>query len=292
MNKIKFPSILTKDFNPGEASEELLHISISGTMPRVKESVCTWRPKGRLDWQIIYICDGYGYFQYEGKVKKIGPSSLVVFKPHEPQMYAYFEKDFPNANYIHFSGTIVEELMTKLKLTDKPFYNIDACYKDEIVGKFLKFHSLSVLNHDTECFVWGLLIDLLSELSEKIDAHGNAEKISLSKHDKDLALILEHMHNSISLQYSVADYAKKINMSPSYFAHVFKKKIGVSPIQYRNSLRLNCAKQLLLNSTMSIEEIAYEVGYSNVSIFSKKFKEATKLSPLNYRKSQGGQMGE
>ena len=287
MSKIKFPSNLIKDYDQGETSNELLHVSISGTMPRLKERMCTCRPQGRLDWQIIYICDGYGYFQYGDKVEKIGPSSLVVFKPLEPQIYSYYGKDYPTANFIHFSGTIVEELMTKLKLTDKPFFNIDVCYKDKIINKFLKFHSLSVLNQDNECFVWGLLIDLLSELAKMIDAQDDVEKIALSKYDKDLAVLLEYMHNNIGSQCTVEDYAKQINMSPSYFAHVFKKKIGVSPIQYRNALRLTFAKQLLLNTTMNVEEIAFELGYSNVSIFSKKFKEATKLSPLNYRKNQG-----
>jgi transcriptional regulator GlxA family with amidase domain len=62
---------------------------------------------------------------------------------------------------------------------------------------------------------------------------------------------------------------------------------GQTLIERLTELRVNYAKELLLQSTLSITEISLQVGYSSFSHFSKVFKTAVDVSPSDYRRSQG-----
>jgi transcriptional regulator GlxA family with amidase domain len=60
--------------------------------------------------------------------------------------------------------------------------------------------------------------------------------------------------------------------------------LGVRPLHYLQDLRIEAAKQLLENSDMQIDEILYEVGYEDLSSFSRLFQQRTGLTPSGYRK--------
>lgn len=74
-------------------------------------------------------------------------------------------------------------------------------------------------------------------------------------------------------------------ISEVYFRRLFKKQFGMTPIEYRNQLRLNRARQHLEYSEISIQEISNILGYATVSHFIKAFKDLFGVSPLSYRKN-------
>ena len=74
------------------------------------------------------------------------------------------------------------------------------------------------------------------------------------------------------------------NRTPEYVGRSFKKHLGVTPSQLINDLRLDYATDLLLNTDLSPTDIAYDVGFGNVSHFYHLFKERWHCSPNLYRK--------
>ena len=82
----------------------------------------------------------------------------------------------------------------------------------------------------------------------------------------------------------ISKYASLCSISEGYFHHLFKEWSGISPTQYRNSLRIAQAKALLLNNSMSIKDIAAYVGYDDQFYFSRVFKSITGVSPQQYKK--------
>lgn len=73
--------------------------------------------------------------------------------------------------------------------------------------------------------------------------------------------------------------------SQEYLTRATKRYYGKTPMQIINSIRINFAKKQLEITNYSITDIAFESGYSSPSLFVKKFKEATTLTPSEYRKS-------
>jgi AraC-like DNA-binding protein len=84
----------------------------------------------------------------------------------------------------------------------------------------------------------------------------------------------------------VSDLAKMCNISEVYFRKRFRECLGESPVEYRNRLRLEKAREYLEYGDISVQEISDLIGYSTVSHFIKEFKKHYEIPPLNYRKMQ------
>ena len=92
--------------------------------------------------------------------------------------------------------------------------------------------------------------------------------------------------NYMSEDISLNTVAANVNMSPSYFSSVFSQEAGQTYIEYLTGVRMEKAKELLLNSSMRISDIGYEVGYKDAHYFSYIFKKTQGCSPKEYKKSQ------
>ncbi len=79
-------------------------------------------------------------------------------------------------------------------------------------------------------------------------------------------------------------YAAMCNMSPSYFYREFREYAGMSPAKYRNYIRINVAKSDLLNTNMTVKEIARKVGFDDALYFSRIFANITGMSPIAFKK--------
>jgi AraC-like DNA-binding protein len=82
---------------------------------------------------------------------------------------------------------------------------------------------------------------------------------------------------------SVADMARRANLSPSRFGVVFRQHFGLSPHQYFLRLRIEHAQELLRTTDLPQRDIAAYCGFADVHHFSKAFKRITQLPPGAYR---------
>lgn len=96
---------------------------------------------------------------------------------------------------------------------------------------------------------------------------------------------VEYLNSHYVEKISVRELSNLCFISEVYFRRLFKKQFGMTPIEYRNQLRLNRARQYLEYSEISIQEISNILGYATVSHFIKAFKELFSISPLSYRKN-------
>lgn len=83
--------------------------------------------------------------------------------------------------------------------------------------------------------------------------------------------------------FSIAIMADKFQISIAYMSYLVKMKLDINFSEYLWNLRLEKAKELLLSTDMSIDEISMAVGYLNTSSFRRKFKQETGLTPSQFR---------
>lgn len=95
--------------------------------------------------------------------------------------------------------------------------------------------------------------------------------------------VVKYILNHYTEQISLNDIAKMSNFSISRFTYLFKKKMGVTPINYINLTRLEHAKYLIGQTSYPIKKIMEKVGFWDSSYFSKMFKTHYGVSPLQYR---------
>ena len=99
--------------------------------------------------------------------------------------------------------------------------------------------------------------------------------------DRIIQYINTHFRNNITLN----DLSTLVHINKSYLIRIFKRQTGLSPMEYLNDYRLGYAEHLLLNTNMSISEIAFSCGYNSPSYFSAQFKRKFSVTPKAYRDS-------
>lgn len=94
----------------------------------------------------------------------------------------------------------------------------------------------------------------------------------------------------ISLHYvkkiMICDLARLCGMSEEHFSRVFKTEQGCTVRDYIKLYRLEAAKQLLQDTSLTVEKIAFDCGYSSLALFNRVFKAYTGNSPSQYRNSR------
>ena len=87
---------------------------------------------------------------------------------------------------------------------------------------------------------------------------------------------------------SLGDVAKSVNTSTFYFCKMFKKATGLNFTDYLSRIRIEKAKNLLLNPNLRISEIAYEVGFQSLTHFNRVYRKLAGQSPTEYRQKLPG----
>ena len=94
----------------------------------------------------------------------------------------------------------------------------------------------------------------------------------------------EHSHENIDLE----DAAAQADISPFHFLRLFAGVLGVTPHQYLVRSRLRHAARLLADDARSVTDVAYDVGFADLSNFVRTFHRAAGVSPLKFRQASRG----
>lgn len=110
------------------------------------------------------------------------------------------------------------------------------------------------------------------------------KKIELKEEHDHASSIFEYINNNYSNpELSIADLKQETGLMERKISDIIKDETNLSFKQYINTLRLTEAKRLLKESNLQISEIAYKIGYGNVSHFNRVFKSIENSSPSEYR---------
>nr|WP_322711279.1 AraC family transcriptional regulator [Nostoc sp. ChiSLP03a]MDZ8212483.1 AraC family transcriptional regulator [Nostoc sp. ChiSLP03a] len=94
---------------------------------------------------------------------------------------------------------------------------------------------------------------------------------------------IDYVHAHLNRDLSLAELASVVNISPTYFASLFKQAIGISPHQYVIQQRVEQAKFMLKKTDLAIADIALQVGFSSQSHLTQQFKRLTGMTPKQVR---------
>jgi AraC-like DNA-binding protein len=95
--------------------------------------------------------------------------------------------------------------------------------------------------------------------------------------------VIETMWLRHGERLSLEEMANTAFFSRFYFSRTFRSLTGTSPGRFLTAIRLYNAKQLLAESTLSVTEISYQVGYSSLGTFTTRFTQSVGMSPVRYR---------
>lgn len=121
--------------------------------------------------------------------------------------------------------------------------------------------------------------DLLMKLSEGGSGELKTETQSYSPMVQEMIMAVE---KNYGMALNLNSFAEKFHLTPEYISNMFAKETGISFSNYRKKVRMEKAKELLLNTDMKIYEVACAVGYPDQKYFSKVFKEYAGVSAKQF----------
>ena len=110
------------------------------------------------------------------------------------------------------------------------------------------------------------------------------QELGANSKSRRIAKVCEHIDRNLDKELSLSEVAALVNMSDSAFSHFFKKRTGLSYINYVNTQRIAKACTLLADTTLSASEICYDCGFNNKSNFIRIFRKRKNMTPIEYRK--------
>lgn len=182
-------------------------------------------------------------------------------------------------NYI--SNFIINSLYSKSKAQNFLIHHVknDSVLKMILENLLLEYYSIEI---KSSAAINGYLLILFTELSREITSNTG----ELIKHEQHK--IMERISTYIRNRYkdiTLTDMADHFHFHPSYLSSLVKREFGKNFKDLLTDVRMSEASNLLKNTDMTIENIVFEVGYTNYSHFYKVFKKTYSMTPNQYKTS-------
>ncbi|MBQ8586533.1 MAG: helix-turn-helix transcriptional regulator [Oscillospiraceae bacterium] len=241
----------------------------------------TWRPKGRLDYQLLYIVSGKTHFFFDGKERIVTAGHMVLIPPRKEQRYDYFGAEKPEVYWVHFTGSEVKNILRKYEIPmDDPVFYSGASSTYAYLFKEM-IHELQTCRTGFE----ELLAMYLSQIFLLVQRTRQEQRPTVSTYiQEEMEYARRYFNEHYNEPISIQDYAESRNMSVCYFQRNFKQIVNHTPMQYLLTIRVNNAASLLETTDYSMAEIAAIVGYEDPLYFSRLFRKLKGVSPSEYRK--------
>ncbi len=287
-------------------------MNTSGFMPVVVKSIesfrdANWSKESSTHkyYEMVYVKKGTGEYIVENKRFTVGPNDIVIVKPNKKHCLKVKSEKRCEFTVIYFSFVSrfndVESHKTKRIYSDIPlddfinfvsgersddYLNLKVNQKNDIIILLEQLVCEKTGQEiGSECMVQLLIMQLFVMISRALKMEWeNSIKAKTTKIKELIDISVKYIENNYERDTTLNDVAKYVFLSQSYFARMFKKEKGISPINYLLKVRIERAKELLLSSEMKASEIAAAVGFSNQQRFNEIFKKYTQLTPIQYRK--------
>ena len=134
------------------------------------------------------------------------------------------------------------------------------------------------------------LDELLRRLCDSLFRDGQGTEEAAPEENDEISQVVHYMEEHFSdPEISITALAESLELSTTRFSLSFKEKMGMSPLDYLTLLRVEHAKELLASTELTIRDVSAQVGYYDSGSFTRRFKQITGETPLQYRRSRGGE---
>lgn len=252
---------------PSEFAKKYLYHPVFGA---VYTCAPPWRVSRTVDcpriYLLFYILEGDLHIKYNDR-HEVAQAGQAVFldcsRPHQ-----YWAAGQVTFQWLHLEGALAPlycELLSRNSVchSGKPEVSMLMDYiLTHVDSKKYNEHRLSAY-----------IYDILTRLT-----------IQPSKESSSVEEALRYLEDHYQEAPSVETVAAYVSLNPQYFSRLFKQQTGISPHSYLLSLQLRQAKTLLVESSLSVGQIAKSCGFASSTHFIRAFKAKNAVTPTAFRK--------
>ncbi len=239
---------------------------------------------GKSYYTLLVVADGGGVVTVNGNVINIKKGNVLFVPPCQEYTNITGRENVYRYFWLSFEGEDVENY-----LKSKKFYKEDEPLSvpgiDKVYSTFTKFLIENTQEKVTEERFNRLFFDLMEYINSPINDKNKDEDYI----NKIISLISENYENA---SFNVRSISESMHLSHSWLCALFKKKTGVTMQQYLINVRLGKAKELLVQTDMPVNAIAFLCGFNDALYFSTSFRKTIGISPTCYRLSSKNAVNE
>lgn len=234
------------------------------------------RKSGHQDYTFLHFHNSIELL-LDGKLIETRPHAVIIFSPGFKQFFKSSSSLIHD--WMHFNGDAANLLET----SSVPFNQILYPTNHEFITKIISEIEIEFFNRQEN---YDFLIDLkCKELFLKMNRALNTELPELDVTTAEKFRFLRgEVFSSLQEEWTVKRMADKVYLSESRFYTLYKHIFGISPASDVINAKMNAAKNMLLYSNNSVNEIAVLLGYNSTTHFIRQFKKYNGVTPARYKK--------
>ena len=232
------------------------------------------------EMEMVLILNGSAKLHVDGTTATVTAGDLVIIPPYTLHRYTIAAEEDCQHYCVCFDVNLLydKELAAALEngTITLPRILRDNMCADCVRAAFLANEAKKV---GWALYIAGQLSLLFARLWETDRLTTQPSRTASSMHNEMFAYIAAHYTETITSSQAAA----ALHLNPAYFCRLFRYSFGERFSLYLCKYRLEKSKLLLQNTTLSISDVAMAVGFNSFSYYSKRFREYTGMTPLEYR---------
>ena len=286
---------------------ELNHLKLELELSGVRAEVLYWGYFDGAEWwrnylhvhsffEICYVIKGKGVFKLDGVKFPLEQGHIFIARPDERHEIIACGED--PLGIFFWSYTLVPSNVQQNALLTNIFDAFASSSDVILENQSRHLQLLEMLCSEMQDKRAGYLLaveslckQLILETArvcvpQKYD-YSSYRSNQRSHQDNVVNTVIRYLNDNYSEPLKLKEIAAQVYLSERHVSRIFKSVTGSSIKKFASQLRIDIAKQLLLNADKSISDVAYETGFQDVRYFSTVFKKHSGLSPSDFREKRG-----
>jgi AraC-like DNA-binding protein len=289
-------------FPPRQRFLELNSIPLKLTLGSFSSDVLHWGFIGSEWWrnylhvhsffEICYAFSGKGEFRICNEVHEVKAGDVFVAKPDEPHEIISSKKEPLGIYFWSYTLQSPKRQTGEIDTLLRAFLETEERSSSDMIHmeRTLELLTEEVVKREAGYgqVIQGLVIKLLLDTARAVtNVHMPSVQIARFASDAAVDLMTRYLQDNYDRPLSIRDVVSQVRLSERHARRLFLEATGKSIKQYLTLLRLDVAKQRLLSEDVSVSEIAFAVGFSDVRHFSTTFRQTVGVTPSEFREKGG-----
>lgn len=252
------------------------------------------------EYELIFITKGHGLEFIGDSVKEYIAGDLILIGANVPHLHLCDSvtdksiKEKSCCEILQFPYNIfpkyiedIQEYSSIYHVLSNSVYGIKFTSRN-LIEKILKAMKTINKQHGINRIISLFnILDLLGKSKEisLISSLKYTAPINYQTKNEPISKIYRYINSNFRKNITLIEIANYVKMSSASICRYFKNKTNKTIFEYLNEIRIEHACKLLMYSNLAISQIAYDVGFNNLSHFNKQFKVITKQTPTMYREN-------
>lgn len=254
---------------------------------------CIFNLHRHYDLEIIMCLEGHISLEVDNKKYDLYPNQMIILAPliahsantpalEAKSMFIKFGSSFLGDSFTTFTELCIDNPVIDLNEICTPWQE-----KTKVLLNNIR-DEITTSTHHSKLLLKSDLYRLSAYILESYQSENQTQSSQYHSHvaTQRIDTVFQYVFANYYKQITVEDAAKISGYTKEYFCKIFKQLSGEPFHQFLNRVRIENAKFMLANTTISINEISVFVGINECDTFRRVFKHFTNTTPSEYRKKQ------